>query len=130
MGSSRWLVVLTLTLALGAHWALLQTVAWTGMLITYSRDASFAEAVSKTFDGQHPCRMCKAIQQGRAAEKQQQQKQLKPESKLDLGLVCQPQAFDFSCKQPRIPAFACAALSRRDAPPKPPPRLLAAGFLA
>lgn len=29
----RVLLVLALSLSLGAHWALLQTVAWTGMLV-------------------------------------------------------------------------------------------------
>ena len=65
----RWLLVLTLTLSLGAHWALLQSVAWLGMVVTYSRDASITEALSKTFDGQHPCSLCKAIAKGKRTEK-------------------------------------------------------------
>jgi hypothetical protein len=57
----------------GAHWMVLQTTAWTGMLITRSMSASVGEAIESTFDGQHPCRMCEAISSakrtGQASEK-------------------------------------------------------------
>lgn len=119
---ARWMSVLALMLSLGAHWAFLQSVAWVGMIVSYSRDGSFTEAVSKTFDGQHPCAMCEAIKQGRAEEKQREQKQLKPESKLDPGLVWQPVAFIFACDRARNPCPDCFAPSRREAPPKPRPR--------
>src|SRR6516164_7822687 len=55
------LVIALLVLTTGAHWAALQTVAWTNMLANNLRHDSFAEAVSKTFDGEHPCCLCKAI---------------------------------------------------------------------
>jgi hypothetical protein len=51
-------VVSALVVTLGAHWALLQTVAWVGMIITYSQETTLAEAVEMTFDGEHPCRLC------------------------------------------------------------------------
>jgi hypothetical protein len=50
-----WLV---LVLLVGGHWGALQVVAWTGMVVDYSRDASLCEAVKKTFDGLHPCALC------------------------------------------------------------------------
>ncbi|NOS72314.1 MAG: hypothetical protein HOP33_20615 [Verrucomicrobia bacterium] len=115
-------LVLALTLSLGLHWALMQTVAWTGMIISYSRDGSFTEAVSKTFDGQHPCCLCKVIQKGRAEEKKQEGQPVKPGSKLELGLVWSCSAFDFACEQERIPSFDLDAVSRREEPPKPRPR--------
>ncbi len=92
------------------------------MIITYSRDASFSEAVSKTFDGEHPCAMCKAIKQGRAEEKQQQKQPVKPDSKMDLGLVWQSVAFGFSCDRELISSTDSHAPSWREAPPKPRPR--------
>ncbi|MCC6234859.1 MAG: hypothetical protein IT580_19610, partial [Verrucomicrobiales bacterium] len=58
--SIRCVLALALVLATGLHWAVLQGVAWTGMLVTYSRDASLAEAVSRTLDGEHPCALCRA----------------------------------------------------------------------
>ncbi len=114
--------VLLLALTLGLHWALLQTVAWTGMLVSYSRDASFTEAVSKTFDGQHPCKMCKVIKTARAEEKQQEHQSTKSGGKADLGLVWQNIAFYFSGDRERISSPDTTASRRSDEPPKPRPR--------
>jgi hypothetical protein len=119
---SRWLVVLALTLSLGAHWALLQSVAWVGMMAAYSRDGFIAEALSKTFDGQHPCCLCKMIQQGRAAEKKQEPQQIKPGSKLDVGIAWQSIAFDFHHDGETISSHNSHVVSRCEAPPKPRPR--------
>ena len=38
----------------------------------YSRDAGLTVAVERTFDGQHPCGMCKAIEKTRGSEKKQE----------------------------------------------------------
>jgi len=119
---AKTVTVSVLVLSLGLHWALLQTVAWTGMLISYSRDASFKEAVGKTFDGKHPCPLCKAIKKGRAEEKQQEKQQSKPVSKQDLGLVWQTTRFQFDCDQDPIAERNSSMLSRADEPPKPRPR--------
>ena len=62
------LIVLAMFSIAGGHWAVLQTVAWTGMLMEYSRDSSFGEAVVKTFGGHAPCKMCRAIEQGKRNE--------------------------------------------------------------
>ena len=121
----RFATVLVLVLSLGLHWALLQSIAWVGMIASYSRVASLAEALSKTFDGKHPCCLCKLIQKGRAEEKQQEQKQkVKPGSKIDLGLVWQRAAFEFTAPRAPILSFAMGAPSRHEAPPKPRPRCL------
>jgi hypothetical protein len=118
----RFITVLVLVLSLGLHWALLQTVAWTGMLISYSRTGSFSEAVAKTFDGQHPCCLCKTIKQGRDTEKQQEKS--KPGSKVDQALVWEPLALDFFCPMERVVALEPAWSARGDDPPKPRPRSL------
>ena len=62
-------VVAALVLITGAHWAALQTVAWTTMLANNLCEQSFTEAVSRTFDGEHPCPLCKAIAAGKKSEK-------------------------------------------------------------
>ena len=126
----RFITVLVLVLSLGLHWAFLQTVAWTGMIISYSQGSSFKEAVAKTFDGKHPCSLCKVIQQGRAEEKKQDQQQTKPISKMDLGVIWQSVAFNFDCDRERIPSPDLNALPRREEPPKPRPRYSPAGILA
>jgi hypothetical protein len=64
------LVVAALVLTTGLHWAALQTVAWTTMFANNICCDSFSCAVCKTFDGEHPCCLCKAI----AAAKQEQKK--------------------------------------------------------
>jgi hypothetical protein len=118
----RIAAVAVLVLSLGLHWALLQTVAWTGMLLTYSRETSLSEAVTKTFDGQHPCALCKFIENGRAEEKEQEQQQLKPGSKLECGLIWQPVDFSFASAREEILALDTLGRSRLDEPPKPRPR--------
>ncbi len=115
-----------LVLSLGLHWAVLQTIAWTGMIVKYSRDASFTEAVSKTFDGEHPCKLCLAIEKGRADEKKQEQDQARSGAKLDPGLIWQPVAFYFDGAHARIPNFDVCAPARLEPPPKPRPRLFPA----
>jgi len=119
----RLAIATALACSIGLHWGFLQSVAWVGMIVSYSRDASFTEAVSKTFDGKHPCCMCKAIKSARAEEKQQQEKQnVKPGSKLDLGLVWRATTFDFSSRHEPIFSPEMTIPSRSDEPPKPRPR--------
>mgnify|MGYP003608492431 FL=1 len=52
----------------GGHWAVLQTVAWTGMVIEYSKDSPVAAALIKTFSGKAPCKMCHTIEAGKEKE--------------------------------------------------------------
>ena len=65
----QWLVVSLLVIVIGAHWAVLQSAAWAGMLVSYSRGATVLEAWRKTFDGQHPCKLCRIVKTGQASEK-------------------------------------------------------------
>lgn len=55
------MMALALFLFAGGHWALLQGVAWVTMVHDFSRGDSLTQAVEKTFDGKHPCAMCKKI---------------------------------------------------------------------
>ena len=61
-------VSLALFFIMGGPWAVLQTIAWAKMVVEYSRDTSVGEALSKTFDGEHPCGMCKKISKVRSEE--------------------------------------------------------------
>jgi hypothetical protein len=65
--------VFALVATISAHWALLQTVAWTTMLANNLQSRSLHDAVTMTFDGEHPCPLCKAIA---AAKKSEQKDQL------------------------------------------------------
>ena len=116
------LIVAMLCFSIGLHWALLQSVAWVGMVVSYSRDGSIKEALSKTFDGNHPCKLCRVVAKGKkAGSKREPQTPIK---KLDLFcgaaslVVCAPALCPLSTASPRVStAFI-------EVPPKPPPRSL------
>ena len=66
----RTVLAAALMVSIGAHWALLQGVAWVGMAVTYSVErGSLMEGLEMTFDGDHPCPMCKAVKKGTESEK-------------------------------------------------------------
>jgi hypothetical protein len=65
----RCVIALTLCSSIGGHWFCLQSVAWTRMIVTYSQHCSFGTAIARTFDGDHPCDLCKHISKVRETEK-------------------------------------------------------------
>jgi hypothetical protein len=62
-------VVISLVTMLGAHWALLQTAAWTMMLANNLATHSLSESLARTFDGKYPCPICKAIAAAKKSQK-------------------------------------------------------------
>lgn len=117
---ARWLVVLALTFSVGAHWALLQSVAWLGMAVVYVKVAPLKEALSKTFDGQHPCKICKFVREGQ----QSSQKSEHPPADIRLDLVLDgTEVFLNWPEMAPLSRFEGAPWSVRAlAPPLPPPR--------
>jgi hypothetical protein len=118
--SGKILLVMLLATTLGLHWTLLQTIAWTTMLTNNLQSCSFRDAVVKTFDGKHPCCLCKAIAAGKKSEKKNQftaqiQKLEFPPVKENLVLIT-PSNFQL---MPQVNSFA-ASLAQK--PPTPPPR--------
>jgi hypothetical protein len=118
---TQLLVALALIAAVGGHWAVLQSVAWVGMAVNYSQDASLAVALKKTFDGEHPCRLCVAVKEGKQQEKKREV--FKVETRLDLA--CLPLV---AYVHPNLPFTLISpqsdgALPRGEAPPTPPPRV-------
>ena len=116
----RWVVVLAVILATGSHWFFLQSVAWVGMTVGFSRTEPLTTAIQKTFNGQHPCGLCKLVDEGRKAEREGEMQ--KPQTKLDLfcervsSLTSEPLPF---CAPLAVPIHLDA---RAEAPPVPPPR--------
>ena len=113
-------IAAALIIAVGGHWAVLHSVAWVSMAVTYSRTDTLEVALKKTFGGEHPCKLCIAVKEG----KQEEQKQpvLKVETKLDFvclqaGAHVHP-ALPFALLSPS----SDVALPRTEAPPVPPPR--------
>ena len=113
-------VILTVALSVGLHWALLQSLAWTGMLVTYAQQTSIREAITKTFDGKHPCRLCKLVREGQQSEKSKES--LLPLVKIE-SLPCAT-AFVLTPPTPLLPPTAPDSLAslRAESPPIPPPR--------
>ena len=117
---SKWLVVAALVFATGLQWAALQTVAWTAMLAGNLRGNSVALALNKTFDGRHPCCLCKAIAAGKRSEKKSES--VSPAAKMEFPLQAEaaqlfpPSRFGESLPQDFF------ARSLAQPPPVPPPR--------
>lgn len=116
------LLIVALLGATGAHWAVLQSVAWATMLADHARTEDFGAAVSKTFDGKHPCALCKQVAQGRQDEKKTDaQTGLKRLEFFHRAMVffLQP-----PCPFSTPVESVSAAPQLTDTPPVPPPRIL------
>ena len=114
------LMIVALLAASGGHWAALQSVAWTTMLAKNLQSASMSRALETTFDGKHPCPLCKAVAAGKAAEQ-------KSEFNLELKRLEYPPAPDgFILVAPAqfrlLPQTNFSAETLAHKPPVPPPR--------
>ena len=115
-------VIVALIAATGAHWALLQSLAWTTMLAGNLRTHSLSESVARTFDGKYPCPICKAIAVAKKSEKKSEftaptQKFEFPPVKENFALIA-PSHFQL------LPQLNFSAESLNQKPPTPPPRRL------
>ena len=113
-------VVFALICAIGGQWAILQSVAWVSMAVSYSQDSTLKEALVKTFDGQHPCKLCKVVQEGKRSERKQAPQ--KPLTKLDLFCLTPSLTVKAPAFVPVSTDGAGATSALGEAPPKPPPR--------
>lgn len=118
---TRFLIAAPLVLSLGLHWTLLQSAAWVGMIVSYSHTSSLAEAVAKTFDGDHPCPLCKVVQNGTSQDKKKElqtsTKKL-PEFTLASTVSLTPPG-----RSAPLPAGTDRSFDRRtERPAIPPPR--------
>jgi hypothetical protein len=118
--AGKWVVILALTFSVGGHWAALQSLAWMNMVARYAQTDSWAVALQKTFDGQHPCNLCKLVAHGKQSEK-----------KPDIPGKTVKIEFSVPDKQVfLLPPPPLASLNpgsewlpdRVEAPPTPPPR--------
>ena len=118
----KWLVVAALIFSVGGHWAFLQTVAWVSMAVTYSQEDSVSEALVKTFDGKHPCKICCLVRDGKKSEK-------KSEAKIDLKKLECFSVEDVSFYFPRLNQVAYSSVSffesTAPSPPLRPPIFVA-----
>ncbi len=117
---SKCLLIIALIGATGLHWTVLQSVAWMSMLADNVCTNPLPAALEKTFDGNHPCALCKEIAKGRQGEK-------KTDAQLDL------KKFEFVQQTVRLfihapenfrltGEYLSTPQSLTFAPPVPPPR--------
>jgi hypothetical protein len=52
----------------GGQWMALQSMAWLNMTRTYCQTETLSRSLAKTFDGNHPCPLCRFIQKEKAAQ--------------------------------------------------------------
>ena len=113
------LLIVALMAATGGHWALFQTVAWTNMLADNLQTDSLSGALTRTFDGKHPCNMCHEI----AAAKKSEKKSDLPNLGKKLEFTSERPAFVFSAPIHfySVATATKAPVSWSEAPPTPPP---------
>jgi hypothetical protein len=120
---ARAVTIFALCCAIGLQWLALQSIAWTTMIVDYSKNASLCQAIAKTLDGAHPCSLCKIVSKGKTAEKKSDLQLLT--HKVDM--ICpacgttrvQPFVhFDYA-----ITSFSVSEI--RHSPAVPPPRFIA-----
>jgi hypothetical protein len=66
---SRAVGIFALCCAIGLQWIALQSIAWTAMIVDYSKRGSLCEAIAQTFDGAHPCSLCHIVNKGKTTER-------------------------------------------------------------
>ena len=116
------LMIFAVLAATDIHWLVLQSIAWTTMLAKNLQNDSFGDSVHRTFDGKHPCCLCKEIAKGKQSEKKTDlQAELKP---LEFSytnnefVFCPPSNFY------EIRAADEMALLLTRAPAVPPPKAI------
>lgn len=128
----RKLLAIALILLMQGPAMLVQEVAWVKMLVSYTQERGLKRGLIETFDGNHPCGLCK-----KAAEIRQQEQ---PQDPAEKQLPAQRQRLAWTemvasdlLKMPviagheiSVPLIACTVRDSgkgADAPGSPPPEL-------
>jgi hypothetical protein len=121
---TRAITVLALSGAIGLQWLALQSIAWTSMIIDYSKRGTLCHAIAQTFDGAHPCSLCRVVNKANSSENKTDLQVLTP--KVDM--ICTKGRaitlfrpfvnFEYSTSN-------CFLSEIAHSPPIPPPRAFA-----
>ena len=120
----KFLAIVCALYVSGAHWCALQAFAWTGMLVSRAQTATVSEAVRTTFDGDHPCALCQAVEEAQQREKENESARL-AEALAKVNFL-RPAALAVPAPTSEAIVFherVTLACPRVDAPPSPPPKL-------
>jgi hypothetical protein len=124
----RLVLLLVAALSMGLHYAVVQVVGWVNMTVEYSQTAPLSEALVMTFDGKHPCELCKLVEKELGHTEQDDQRA--PEKKAELKLppvVCWVDGIQLlRLSHELLPSVKWddSARYRRERPPLPPPRVV------
>jgi hypothetical protein len=118
--AGRAITVLSLCCAIGLHWIALQSIAWTTMIVDYSRQAPLRQAITQTCAGMHPCSICHLVNKGKNSEKKSDLQPLT--TRIDM--ICTKRAITllrpFVHFEYLTGDFSFSEIA--DSPPDPPPR--------
>jgi hypothetical protein len=117
---ARVVTISALCCAIGLQWVALQSIAWTAMIVDYSKHGSLCQAIAQTFDGAHPCSLCRIVNRGKTAEKKSDLKLLTP--KFDM--ICTQRVITLVRPVAYVDYVACdfSVSKPGESPPVPPPR--------
>ena len=119
---AKVLLVSALMISIGAQWVVLQSAAWLGMAVSYSIEAgSVSAGLSNTFDGEHPCKLCRVVKKGTESGT----KDTKLEAVKKIELFVDSEIVTVRARTPEKELFKMANESAEPvhhAPPVPPPR--------
>jgi len=118
--TGRCVVALVLFVSVGGHWFCLQSVAWARMVVNNSQRCSFSQAVAQTFDGGHPCDLCKHITKARDSERKQDKQT--PTAKTDLFCAMNRVSLRPPFVSFKYPNSVTVLICGWQQPPSPPPR--------
>jgi hypothetical protein len=116
----KFFLVAALSCSVGLPWAALQSIAWLGMLLTYSQEAPLTEAVVRTFDGKHPCALCKEIAKNKHSEKKEASNLAVQKFEFSYVTVAYVFSHPMAFWEMEWPQIGSGLL--RHSPPVPPPR--------
>jgi hypothetical protein len=114
--------LLAIFISAGGHWAVLQSIAYTRMLVEFAQQESLCTAVKKTFDDRYACPLCPKIRDGCNKERKVPQVVkgdrmpeflIEPRGPILISLVIIADVGWVSLTHIQFP----------NAPPKPPPRV-------
>ncbi len=116
--------LLAIFLAAGGHWAFLQSVAYTRMVVQFAQEDSLGTAVRKAFDSQHSCSLCPRIRDGYNKERK-----VPPSIEVDrlpefIGDQGSGSLFFAVTTGIDLPFLSSTYDNFAHTPPKPPPRVV------
>lgn len=93
------------------------------MVIDYAQRTSLSKAIAQTFDGKHPCDLCKRVIAGQHSEKKNDTATAK--AKPDLICALRSIALVPPWRNAEFPGVILSAATDVCSPPTPPPRFVA-----